>query len=125
MEITHRLVISAPVEQVWEVTAVRFAEIGAWARTVSHSAAVAAGAKVDPVTHAPVAGRTCDVSMPGFSSFTERIVRFEPDTHTIAYVVAEGMPGFVDEPTSTWVLERTDVDATSVTMAVSARRRLV
>lgn len=115
MDITRSFSVQASISHVWAITAQQFADVGLWASSVPTSTARPG----QIMEAAPVAGRTCAVTVPGASNLEERLVRFEPENHTFAYHVDAGVPWFVDQLISTWELAAVSANQTSVTITVT------
>ena len=123
MQVNHQFEIDAPIERVWDVVGNGFAEIGEWSTAVP--ASQAHGGASD-LPHAPVAGRSCQVAAPGFGAISEKLIGFDPATHTLTYRVEDGMPRFVSEAQNTWRLTPIDDRRTKVSMtAVFASNGIV
>ncbi|MEM8902268.1 MAG: SRPBCC family protein [Actinomycetota bacterium] len=120
MHLTHTFTVRAPIAAVWSVLGDDFDDIGAWATAVPDSRRAARPIEIDG---APSAGRTCEVAVPGFSAIDERLTRFEPDRHTLAYEVIAGMPRFVTGAVNTWTLRAAEDRSTAVTTSIEMRTR--
>jgi hypothetical protein len=81
-------VIEAPVDQVWQVVAHEFGDVGKW------SSAVAASRPSDGAgpDDAPVSGRVC--ATPGFGDLDETITNYSEKNRELTFEV-HGMPSFV------------------------------
>ncbi len=112
---TRTFRINESVKAVWSVLGDGFDRIGEWATSVPSSTGSSRPVEIEG---APSAGRTCTLAVPGFSAIEERLVRFEPETYTLAYEVTEGMPVFVESAVNTWALRPLDDGSTEVTTSV-------
>lgn len=117
MRINLEYTINAPLEAVWHVIGDGFADIGAWATPIP-----ASRANATPVTllGAPVAGRACDLSTPGFSTIHETLVEYDPLAHRFTFTVDRGLPQFVTTARNSWALTPLDATTTHFTMRAEA-----
>lgn len=103
------IVIAAPLPEVWHVLAERFDHIGEWASGIPRSwAAEVAGADT-----APVPGRVCANTLPGFDDVTETIIDYSEDPHSFTYR-GSGMPAWLGVATNTWHAQAIDEATTRV-----------
>lgn len=134
---TARLRIDAPAADVWKIIGPGFDRVGDWASAIPHSTPIAAGpiaAAATPVQStsvqstigsavpgagplvvldAPVAGRSCESTIPGMPTVSEEIVAYDDENMQLTYVGTSGLPRFVERAASTWQV-RPDTDRSSV-----------
>jgi carbon monoxide dehydrogenase subunit G len=88
MQFTKTKMINAPVDQVWQVLAHEFSEVGSWSSAVASSLP----AEGDGPGDAPISGRVC--STPGFGDLDETITHYSEKDRELTFEVS-GMPSFV------------------------------
>lgn len=94
MEIERTVTLNAPSEQVWDLLAHRFHEVGQWAAAINQSSALST--QIGP---AGVADRVCDTPD---GVFKERVTAFDEQDRSFSYQAYEGLPGFVRQGGNTW-----------------------
>lgn len=89
MEIQRKTVINATADHVWTLLGPGFADIGEWFSGVLTSNAVPAqsGSSIGPVD-----GRVCLTPQ---GELTETITEYDEAARRFAFVIEEGLPGFV------------------------------
>ncbi|MEM7765807.1 MAG: SRPBCC family protein [Pseudomonadota bacterium] len=107
--VERRILIDAPMEDVWQNTAESFAGIDQWDANVKRSSAFG-----DPPPGAPVGGRECQLYKGGPT--VEELVQWDSDTRVFAYDIAKGLPGFVQQARNTWTHESSGHNSTQLTM---------
>lgn len=110
-----QLHIDAPAEEVWQLIGPQFDRVGEWASAIPQSAAALEETPACPA--APVAGRSCESSIPGMPSVSELITHYDDDAMELTYLGTSGMPKFVARATNTWRVERDGPHACLVTVA--------
>lgn len=98
-------VVAAPVDQVWEVLAERFADVGTWASTIPHSH----GIELTDGTQ----GRVCATTLPGIDQVTERMLDRGDTAHTLSYLGA-GLPFWMGDARNHWYATAIDAERTRV-----------
>lgn len=105
--------IDVPIEQLWEITAENFADIGKWSAGVNASEGQGAGVNGSEVTE-----RVCQPSYKGFKATTERFIEYNPDDYSFTYQITEGMPGMVKYAENVWTHKKKG-NGTELTMGVN------
>ena len=115
MEVTRSIEINKPIDDVWEVAAHQFADIGQWASMVTAShAAPGEGPAGGPA----MAGRACETK---FGKTSEIFTHFDAAQHTFTYAAEiEKQPGFIKDTSNTWKLESIGVNKTRLSMTASS-----
>lgn len=98
INISTRILIDAPAEQVWDVIGPGFTRIGEWVSAIGASRPVD-GKGPDG---APAAGRTCRVASTGFDQIAEELTSYDPAARQLSYRASDGMPSFVIHAANTW-----------------------
>jgi hypothetical protein len=113
--------LSASPEAVWAILSDDFLEVSRWAGGVTSS--VANPQTPNGVNGSPHGGRICEVK--GLGTTDERIVEFDADHRTLAYVIrAAKTPFFVESMRSAWSVQPGTEPSTSlVTLTVQARTK--
>ncbi|GAA0873367.1 hypothetical protein GCM10009117_25140 [Gangjinia marincola] len=93
------IVVNAPIDEVWQVLAVEFGDIGKWASGVDASEGSGA-----PINGSSCPERVCKINATGFSDTKERITIYDEDGHLLKYTLFHGLPGFVKDAFNTWQL---------------------
>lgn len=96
MEIERTITLNAPSDQVWDLLANRFHEVGDWASIINKSDALSTQTGT-----AGVADRVCDTPD---GIFKEQVTNFDEQRRTFSYLAYEGLPGFVREGGNTWTV---------------------
>ncbi|GMN06463.1 hypothetical protein MTsPCn5_18520 [Croceitalea sp. MTPC5] len=91
--------INVPIEKIWQLLAVEFADIGKWASGVDASEGSGA-----PINGSSCSERACKISATGFSDTKERIVIYDKGGYLLKYTLFHGLPGFVKDAYNTWQL---------------------
>lgn len=94
MEIERTVTVNAPADQLWDMLARRFHDVGSWASMIDTSEALERQSG-----DAGVADRMC-ITPQGI--FKEKVTSFDESKRTFAYIAYEGLPGFVREGGNTW-----------------------
>jgi hypothetical protein len=97
MDLRAELVISAPVEDAWDVVGERFGEIGVWASAITESV----------MDGPPEVGRVRTCQVAGFGPtapglIQERLTEFDSQARSLGYEAAAGMPWFISSAVSRW-----------------------
>lgn len=108
--------IKAPIEKIWQLLAVEFADIGKWASGVD--ASEGSGASINGST---CSERVCEINATGFSDTRERIIIYDKDGFILKYNLFHGLPGFVKDAFNTWQLVPKD-DSTTLVKANTEMR---
>ena len=112
VEIERSTIISAPIAEVWKITATEFEHIDRWDGNVK-----ASRRQGSTTTGAPIGGRVCDLYSGGET--VEKFVEFDEANFTFAYEITKGLPGFVVSARNTWLHEAVSTDKTRLTMRVT------
>lgn len=118
MKFTKSVEIAAPAEQVWEVLAHDFENIGSWSSAVMSSAPNTAASVPDG---ADVGGRVCSTTL---GDFKETFVSFSESDMSYAFEV-EGMPSFVTLARNTTKVEPVGRDRSRVTLSIEMQTNAV
>lgn len=114
MKISKSLLINSDPDEVWQVIAREYDQVGNWASGVYFSKTRTG--KVLP--NAPCHGRVCETSL---GPFVETIVKFDDPGKEISYVATgEKMPGFVKQLKATWKLKQAQNQHCHVSMSFDA-----
>ncbi|HAA12897.1 MAG TPA: hypothetical protein DCE41_14870 [Cytophagales bacterium] len=92
----QHLYIHLSVDQLWKITALDFANIGAWSAGVNTSAGQGEGLNGSVCTE-----RVCVPSYKGFKPTTERFTLYDPEQYTFTYQIVQGLPKAVAQATNT------------------------
>lgn len=111
VSIEESVVIDAPVEQVWKISAVEFEHIDRWDANVRASSAQGAA-----ITDAEIGGRVCHQY--NGRQTVENLTLYDEASHTFTYAITEGLPGFVVAAQNTWVFDARVTGQTKLTMRV-------
>jgi len=112
MKITRRIIINAPIEDVWHTSAIEFDKIGQWSSGVDGSSALQEQASVDG---ADMSGRVC---LTNFGQTYETFIDYSEEEHRFTYQVeADAMPFFVREAFNTWKLTVVSDNQTELSMS--------
>jgi len=113
--------VAALPEAVWAILSDDFLEVSRWAGGVTSS--VANPETPSGVNGSPHGGRICEVK--GLGTTDERIVEFDADQRTLAYVIsAAKTPFFVESMRSEWSVQPgTQPETSLVTLTVQARTK--
>jgi hypothetical protein len=110
MHLDHRFVVDAPIDRVWKIMALDFAEIGSWASAITLSRPDTSAPVPDG---APVGARVC--TAPGFGDVHETFVHFDEAARTFTYrAEASGMPPFVTGLQNRWSFRALELDRTEI-----------
>lgn len=109
VSVEKSIIINAPLDQVWQVTAGDFENIHRWDANVKT-------ARQKGVAHngAPVGGRVCGLY--NGSDIVESIVEYDENRHRFVYAITEGLPGFIESGQNTWTHQVVNPNKTRVTM---------
>lgn len=105
--------IDVPIEQLWKITALDFANIGAWSAGVNSSEGQGAGINGSKVTE-----RVCQPSYKGFKATTERFIKYNPNDYSFTYQIPNGLPKMVTYAENVWKHKKKG-NGTELTMAVN------
>lgn len=108
MDIQRNITINAPADQVWDLLANRFHDVGTWASIIGESTALSTQNLATGI-----ADRVCDTPD---GVFKEQMTRFDEQARTFAYVAYEGLPGFVREGGNSWGVRDIGDGKTEVSM---------
>ncbi|MEL7536879.1 MAG: SRPBCC family protein [Pseudomonadota bacterium] len=111
LKISESIVINAPLDVVWNVSANQFEHIDRWDGNVRSSRATGA-----PFGGAPVGGRVC--SMYNGSETVEALVSFDDEQRSFVYEIKKGLPGFVVSARNTWQHSGAAAGKTHLSMTV-------
>jgi hypothetical protein len=103
--------INAPIDRVWEASAIQFEEIDKWDANVKTSRSAGG-----PTAIAPISGRVCN--MYNGRKTVETITNFDEDGQCFTYQITEGLPGFVKSAYNTWTLCEIGGSTTELTMRI-------
>lgn len=104
--------IDLPIEQLWEITALDFANIGKWSAGVNSSEGQGTGVNGSEVT-----ARVCQPSYKGFSTTTEEFIKYNPNDYSFTYQI-DGLPKMVAYAENVWTHTKKG-DGTELTMSVN------
>ncbi len=103
------IIVNASIDQVWQVLAVEFGDIGKWASGVDASEGSGAA-----INGSSCSERACKICATGFSDTKERITIYDKDGYLLEYTLFHGLPGFVKDAFNTWQLHPKDNTTTHV-----------
>jgi len=98
--------VSASPDEVWEVLGNQFGDLDKWSTIISH-------ASLDQKKPGVGVARACDTAV---GSFRETLVSFDENSHSLSYVVDQGMPPVVAKAQNSWKLEPTKSGGTKILM---------
>lgn len=110
-EIPAKILIEAPATKVWQVIAHEFAEIGTWAAAIPHSTTLTTA---QPLTDAPIKGRACQTSVPGFQTVHEQFIYYNKVAMSFGYEAVAGMPWFIQRAENHWAVHTVDTQRSQV-----------
>ncbi len=96
---SSEIVINTPIDDVWQLLAVEFGDIGKWASGVD-----ASEGSGDPINGSICSERACKISATGFNDTKERIIIYDKEGYLLKYTLFHGLPGFVKDAFNTWQL---------------------
>ncbi len=111
--VEQSITIDTPIEKLWEITALDFANIGKWSAGVNASEGQGTGVNGSKVTE-----RVCQPSYKGFKPTTERFVNYNPNEYSFTYLIPNGLPKMVVHAENTWIHTKKG-NGTELTMRVS------
>jgi hypothetical protein len=117
LDITKRGIVNAPVDTLWQILAVDFADVGDWTSTiaVSHAATPTGTA----ISSAPAEGRVCRA--PGFGRINEVITRYDEQAKVFSYIAqAGGLLAPANGLRNTWSMRTISAHTTEVTTHIEA-----
>jgi len=79
MKFSKDIIINAPAEKVWDILAHKFADVGTWARSISHSVA---NHDLPKVNNSPVGGRLCNTSI---GKISEEFTAYDEEKMTFSF----------------------------------------
>lgn len=113
VSVEESIYIDIPRDQLWEITALQFDQIGVWSAGVVDSEGHGTG-----MNGAVCEERQCVPSYKGFKETTERIIDFQPEAYHFTYEIAAGLPKMVVQATNQW-LHKEEGSGTRITMQVN------
>ncbi len=99
VQINRQMTINAPAKEVWRVLAHEFDRIGQWASVIPTSTAAA---DVPAPDGAPVGGRVCSNSVPGFGDVQEDFTHYDEQAKRFSYWATKGTPSFFKLAENNW-----------------------
>ena len=116
MNIIAENTINVPIDKIWDIAAVNFADAHLWASTLE--ASMGSNEQQAPLAGAPCSKRVCHTNN-GMGGFTETLTRYDEMEHVIAYTAkGDKMPGFVKHVENTWKITSISPSQTKVRMHV-------
>ncbi len=91
--------IEAPAAKVWQLLAHEYADIGRWASAIPFSTALT---DLPAPTGAPVGGRACRATIPGFATVHEQFTYFDEATMRFGYAAVTGLPSLIRHAENHW-----------------------
>lgn len=110
--ISSSTVIDVSADRVWEVIGPGFARVGEWVSAIAATEPVETGGPHG----AEVAGRSCQVAMPGFGQISEELTDYDLVDRRLTYRLVRGMPASVSRAENTWRARPRDDGRTDFTM---------
>ncbi|MEM8795638.1 MAG: SRPBCC family protein [Pseudomonadota bacterium] len=110
--IEKSIVINAPIDEVWRVSATDFVHIDQWDGNVKSSSSSGQGNG-----ESPSAGRVCNMYNGGMT--VEKLVEFDAEKHSFKYDIVEGLPGFVVHARNSWIHQPMKNGKTRLTMKLA------
>ena len=115
MKISRTLNVNASIDQLWEIIANDYENVGQWASAVQQSRA---NTEAKKVIGSPVGGRVCETDL---GPFKETIEVFDSTRKELIYSAqGKAMPFFVKNLKGQWNLDRTSEANTTVKMTFTA-----
>lgn len=99
-EVQKEIIINVSAEELWTMVGPGFIEVYKWSSNVDH----AEGSGEAEFEGAVCSNRSCDVNVKGFSSISEKLVKYNVENMSLAYSVTGGMPGFVTKAVNDWTV---------------------
>lgn len=96
--INQEIVIDAPIDKSWEVIGPQFENAQVWASSIKHSEAL---------NKESLNGSTCTIrgcSVAGMGEIKETLLTYSAESHSLSYIVKEGMPKMVRYASNNWEL---------------------
>ena len=119
MQITRSIIINAPLEKVWEITAHNFDKVDQWSSGVSLSGVAEVESSAD---EANMAGRVC---MTAFGKCFELFEVYDEEQHTFTYKAQfEKTPPGVKSARNTWRVEAISDSQTRFSMSTQTEFNL-
>jgi len=97
MVIEKEIIVNKSIANAWQVLGTEFANAHVWASPLSHSEG--SGTKFNG---SECNERSCDIK--GMGKTREKLLQFSNDSHSLSYVVEQGMPSMVKYATNSWSL---------------------
>lgn len=113
VQVEESIYINTPREQLWEITALQFDQIGLWSAGVKVSEGQGKG-----INGAVCKERLCTPSYKGFAKTTERIIEYKPNKFEFTYSIVSGLPSMVTKATNRWT-HTSQSDGTRIKMEVN------
>lgn len=99
LEIRRQITIEAPADDVWRVLAHEYARIDRWVSLITESEPAA---DVPALDGAPVGGRVCANSVPGFDVVQEEFIYYDEEGRRFGYAATKGLPSFFTKAENNW-----------------------
>lgn len=109
MIIEKEIIVDKNIAKAWQVLGTDFANAHIWASPLMHSEGT--GAKFNG---SECHERSCDIK--GMGKTREKLLQFSNDTHSLSYVVEQGMPSVVKYATNSWSLTSIGPEKTKLKM---------
>ncbi|MCG8351122.1 MAG: SRPBCC family protein [Chloroflexales bacterium] len=121
LQIIRQVITNALAQKVWHIVAHQFDTIGQWASAISHSQALT---DTPAPNEAPVAGRICSTSIPGFSSVRETFIYYDEPAMRFAYAASTEKPSFIARAENHWTVRPINAEQTLVEARAELALRL-
>ena len=109
MIIEKKITVNNSIENAWKVLGTEFANAHIWATPLTHSEGSGSNFNGSECHE-----RSCDIK--GMGKTKERLLQFSNDSHSLSYVVEQGMPSMVKYATNTWTLTSQGNSKTTLVM---------
>lgn len=111
MTIQMEIVVNKNIARAWQVLGTEFGNAHVWASPLTHSEGYG-----NAFNGSECNERSCDIK--GMGKTKEKLLQFSNDTHSLSYVVEQGMPQMVKYATNTWQLNSLGQDKTKLVMTM-------
>lgn len=111
-KVAKEITIDVSAEQLWEMVGPGFIEVYKWSSNVDH----ATGSGKSEFEGAVCSDRSCDLNVKGFNKISEKLTKYDQANMKLAYIVNDGMPGFVEKAQNEWTVEALGPNRSKLTM---------
>lgn len=116
-DVERNITINVSAEKLWEMIGPGFVEVYKWSSNVDH----AEGSGTPQFDGAVCSDRVCNVNVKGFDKISEKLIKYDEASMNLAYVVQDGMPGFITKAMNDWTV--VPIDANHCKLVMNAQFR--